>query len=1056
MPGYLPPDYIDNQAHTLAEVLPRIVRDLGQQEAAFASGFFNPKAWHYLKDALPLLHRFRLLLGRQPEITFPEDRLDLRRYFKQKLQGDLEDLPFDPEHLRLIESLIAFLKRDSVEVRLFREKFLHAKAYLFPQVAIVGSSNFTPSGFLDNSELNLVRKEEAVAKALLDWFEGKWTEAEDYKGTLIETLDASKFGGKPYTPYEVFIKALYEYFKDRLRPEDPERRLAIEFAEFQVEGLRDAKRLLDRHRGVLIADAVGLGKTYIGMGLLEHYTLGRRRPGYIPKAIIICPAQLRDTLWKPKLDEYGIKATILSQEEVGRKTFDWKRYRNVDMVLVDESHNFRNPGTNRYQNLLKLIATGKRAKLVTLMTATPINTSVWDLYHQIMLLTRGDDAYYREYGISNLRGFFQRVDKGAAELFDLLEETTVRRTRYDIKKRLEQGEKIIIGGQEVRFPERHLQPITYDLVGTYQGFYAEIARCVEALSLVSYNIEAFKKDRDQTNVDRNEALIGILKTLFLKRLESSIAAFEESVKRQQTFQQRFFDLLLQNKLLDSPSHRKILAVEQDEEREETMEEIIAGLPTVSVADYDLREIKNRVMADLKIFGSIIDRLDRIKRSVEDGTERDRKLERVKAVLAGELKGKKVLLFTYYQDTADYLFRSLTDDEEWLEKAGQPRLGLITGDTPTAQRERLIKQFAPISNTSDTTEEGKAEREALQREEISILISTDVLSEGQNLQDAGVLINYDLHWNPVRMIQRAGRIDRIGCLHPVLTIYNCFPEEGLEELLGLVERLQRRIAEIDRNVGLDASVLGEVVHPKSLEDLKRIKAADLRLLEELEQAAELASVEEMKFPLLLYLQALGEERVQEIPMGIHSGKVGPVQGTFLAFRAKDRHFWRFYPADGGEVVTEKRKLFKWIECRKDEPRVVPAHSIFEFLERATTEILQELKIREGTRKIRRPMTGPNLKFYNVLNTPELFAHLDEDVRARLNQVLQEVSLRPFERDPDLRKILDDYLATGDLETFIAQLDAYFTVHDLYQGVLEPLILEAITEADLRLICYELLA
>jgi superfamily II DNA or RNA helicase len=1057
MPVYLPPDYLDNtDQRNVAEALARIIRDWEQRELDVATGFFEPDAWRDLGAAFSLLHRLRLLLGKAPELEGTGwDRIDLRHYYRCKLQGDLEVLPFDREYASMVDSLLAFLRRDSVEVRLYRS-FLHAKAYIFPQLAIVGSSNLTAAGLNRKAELNLVRKEEAVAQALRrDWFENFWADAEDYKTDLIQALEASKFGTTPYIPFDVFIKALYEYFKERLTPEAPEAAVGVNLAAFQQEGLREAIRLLDRHQGCIIADAVGLGKTYIGMGLLEYYLLRKRRRGYIPRGLIVCPAQLRDLLWCSKLDEYGIKATIRSMEEMGRQDFDWKALNGYDFVLVDESHNFRNSGTGRYQNLNKLICTGKRDKYVVLMTATPINNTIWDLYHQVMLLARGSESYYREYGITNLNGFFKRVTEGAAELFDLLEESAIRRSRYDIKKRQAAGEKVILPGKgEIHFPERELRAIGYNLEQTYYGFYDEIANQIERLSLVSYNIEQFRKGRDEVVVERNNALIGIMKTTFLKRLESSLRAFEVSVRRQAKFQRRFFDLLQQDRLLDSPSHRKIIALEEEEEPAEAVEELIATLPEVSAADYDLAAIREHLETDLSIFSDLLTWIEIVREAAGGVAGQDAKLAAVKAELAGPLRGQKVLIFTYFQDTAKYLSDSLRDDEAWATQAGNPATSLITGSTPHQDRGHLVKRFAPVANTPET-EEGLRERRALQADELQILISTDVLSEGQNLQDAGVLVNYDLHWNPVRMIQRAGRIDRLGTPFETLTIYNCFPEEGLETLLRLVERLQRRIADIDRTVGLDASVLGEVIHPRSLEDLKRIKAGERQVLDELEQVAELVSTDEMKLPLILYLQSLGEQRVQEIPLGIHSGKRSPVAGTFFAFKARDRHFWRFYPADGGEPITDKRRIFKLIRCARDEPRIVPEHSIFDLLERATQDIFNELKALRATRKIRPPMTGLNRQFYHRLNQATLFEQVPDELRQRVSQVLMNVSLRPFQRDPTIKAIQAAVKDNGSMLALAEQLDAFFVENELYREVIEPTVLEQIQEQDLQLVCYEIL-
>jgi superfamily II DNA or RNA helicase len=1090
---FIPPDYIDNQKVSLHTVINRLITDLAQTEAAFASGYFEPAVWRLVGSALQQLVKFRLLLGRQPEITFSQnDLVDLREYYRYKLQSDLESLQYTSTQTRLIEELIAFLRRESVEVRLFEGPFLHAKSYIFPNVAIVGSSNFTPSGLSNNAELDLVSNSGFVAKALLDeWYDPKWAQSSDYKSELIEVLEASKFGSRAWTPYEVFIKTLHVYFQGRLAPLDLASRSGLDLASFQQEGLHEAIQLLDKHRGVFIADAVGLGKTFIGLGLLEHYLIGKRRRGSIPHGLVICPAQLKNTVWEPRLRDYQIAATVLSMEELGRQDFAWKAYRNTDFVLIDESHNFRNPGTRRYRNLFRLLSTGKRTKGVALLSATPINNTVWDLYHQVLLLTKGQEDYYRDIGISNLRGFFTRVDKNEADLFDLLEETTVRRSRLDIKRRQEAGEEVVIGGKEVRFPTRELAAITYDLDGTYAGFYNAIAADIERLTLVSYNIEQFRKGtQEQTTINRNNAIIGLLKTLFLKRLESSVSAFEASVRRQQEFQKRFYTTLVErNRLLDSTAYRQLTALMEklgglgDEEVDNlnvTVNDLLSELPVANAKQYDLGTIETCLKTDIDIFDGLIARLDRIRQRAQSGVLHDDKLEQTKAALASQLlKKQKILVFSYYEHTARYLYESLKKDTNWQTLAGSPTLALLTGRTMATERKAILERFAPHSNINHVEQPIKqAESKEIRPSsaEIDILISTDVLSEGQNLQDAGVLLNYDLHWNPVRMIQRAGRIDRIGSPHATLLIYNCFPEAELERLLGLVGRLQSRIAAIGRNLGNDASILGEVVTEKSLEQIKRLKGCDRQILEDLEaEEGEWLGGDEMRLPLLTYLQQLGEREVERIPMGIHSGRGSqPLRGIFFAFRARDHHIWRFYEVERGALkeppITDRRRLFRMIMCAPQEARVVPPFSIWPYLEKATQQILADLKQQQGSRRLRMPMSGLNLRLYNLLaphrsplppsdglwqESNDLEMEDEEQVVEKLLTMLQIVSFKPFERDPEMRSILNSYTSESNLDALIAELDAFAVEHELYAelNVTSPM-LDAIEAEDLELICYEL--
>jgi len=1068
---YHPPDYIDNITtdRQLREVLRRLLIEWGETELDIASGFFEPEVWRMLGDALKPLTAFRLLLGRPPEIVNPNEDaglVDLTRLYRDKLRTDLEDLPLTRDYAHLIDDLIAFLRRESVAVRFYRGDFLHAKAYLTPNAAIVGSSNFTPSGMTRKAELNLVQQTKAVIRDLRDnWFESMWEHSTDQKDALIDTLAESKFGGARWTPHDVFIKVLYEYFKDRLVIDALESRLGVELASFQQEGLREAIRLIDRHGGVIVSDAVGLGKTYIGMGLLEHYVLGKRRKGFIPRGLVICPAQLRDLVWEPKLNEYGIKCDVISQEALGRADSDWKSLNAYDVVLIDESHNFRNPGTGRYQNLMKLLGTGNPNKIVVLMTATPINNGIWDLYHQVAFLTRGQDSFFAEYGIRNLKGFFKAIQEGSADIFVLLEQVMVRRSRQDVKQRQAAGEEIRLPGKGIiKFPERSLHSIDYDLDATYDGFYERIVTLIDSLALVSFNIESYRRDNTESaevkhEVQASEALIGILKTLYLKRLESSLEAFAISIQRQKAFQERFVRLLTAGRLLDPKTNRKLIALEADADTLPTdIDALIDTLPEIDSSDYDLKRIRRDLEFDLNTLDRMLVMLERVQR-ISDATKRDAKLAEVQRLLGGDLHDQKTLVFSYYHDTAVYVYRQLISDTSWaVGWSHPPVIALINGSTKSDQRERIVRRFAPVANTPP----GEPSLISDAEPEIDILISTDVLSEGQNLQDAGVILNYDLHWTPIRMIQRAGRIDRLGTEFEQLAIYNCFPQKGLENLLRLVQRLQDRIRAIDMTVGLDASVLGEVIGTRSLEQLRKLRLGDVSIMDELERENELVSTDEMKFPLMLYLQQVGMDRIRAIPRGIGSGigKTIPPRptGVFFAFQAGDRHFWRLYAADG-EIIQDRRRLFHYLKMPPDEPRLMPkGFEVFDLLDKATQSVLQEINSVIRAQRVAPKLSGLNLELSTALTQSSLFDNLEGDtlqaIRERVQSVVSNVPLDAFRRDKALKKIRDQYKQTQSQPLLIEALDEFFIENELYRDVVEPkTTLEQIRDEELHLIAYE---
>lgn len=1059
MPLYIP-DYTDNERNLLLAVLDSLISEYQERNLDVATGFFSPEAWGLLKDSLSQLEAFRLMIGKELEASQPKEGLDLAKHYRKLIRSDLETATYTPQRVAVIDSLIAFLRREEVDVKLFDDPFLHAKAYIFDNYSLVGSSNLTVNGLRHNSELNLVNKNRAVAQDMrVNWFNRFWERATPYKDELIDVLDKSKFGSYQYSPFDLFIKVLFENFRDSISPEDTSQQ-AVELAAFQQEGFRLARSLLDRHGSVMVADAVGLGKTYLGLSILEEYVINRRRPGYVPRALVVCPAQLEDLVWEPRLQEFGIAARIVSMESMGREDFNWKAYLDVDVIVVDESHNFRKASTGRYQNLMRIVGSGKPDKKIALLTATPVNNNVFDMYYQVRLMARGRDDFYREQGISSLLMFFKRLAVGAGEFYDLVEHTLVRRSRRDVKRRQEQGEKVVISGREIRFPERTLHRIDYSLFDQLGGFYEGFVQRIENLNLVAYNLERYKRDADDTEVKKREALAGIFKTNFLKRLESSLQAFVTSVDNQQRFQQRFYDLFVEGRLLDAGTQRKLeqilrLLDTEDESGQDAqqrrLEQVLSSLPVVERKDYRIAEMEGHIRADLAALEWMRERVRVLLESQSDA-----KLSTLKQTLM-DLKGEKVIVFSYYHDTARYLYDGLKNDSTWMQEAGEPPIAVISG-TATKKQERklIVERFAPKANRGDMTDELFAERLA---DPVQLLISTDVLSEGQNLQDAGYLINADLHWNPVRMIQRAGRIDRLGSDFEKLHIYNVFPEAGLEELLGLVDRLETRIRDIDRTVGLDASVLGEVISGKSFDELRRIRALDASIIDELEGESELADGDELRLPLVAALQAIGQDYVDSLPMGIHSAKPMPegAKGVFIALKAREQVYWRVFDLEGdGAPLTSKRSIFRLIRTRQDAPRSVDPKSIeiFPFIERAVNHVLKGVKRETKRQAFKAPLTGVAKELYGILSDIFVAQALEETLHKRLLSTVENRSFAAFERDPELKAIVEGYGAQQDVKIFAQELDAFFALNQLHiEQDTRKEMLRTLQAEDITLIGYE---
>ncbi len=1128
------PYVIDNIAYRLADVLNDLLQREQGQQVDIATAYFSIRGFEQLRDTLPGVRRLRLLLGDNPLDS--DDigvRPDSTAYLRHELNAEpLKEatLRLVEELIRFLRrddvDVRLYLGHDPAQKG--RRSFLHAKCYLFyggqrdqqalfdylnPLVGIVGSSNFTGPGLVSNRELNLVHKtlleasevddpearnevshhaatrlntsitvdnqrllkSEVGARAIMDlsrWYEEQWQRGIDYKDQLIELLENSKFGGREYTPYEIYMKALYEYFKGDLDSDQapPATRSAVELAEFQEDAVRKARRILAQYDGVIVADSVGLGKTWIGKKLMEDYAYHQRQ-----KALVICPASLKP-MWENELRSAAISAYVITQERLGTDEFDMHEVADADVILVDEAHNFRNKRAKRYFQLETILAangrrgrSGGRKKLI-LLTATPINNNIFDLYNQINLFTGNDRTYFASAGIGDLYKYFlaarrDSIEQGSIRIFNLLEEVVIRRTRQFIRRAYPEA---MIRGKQISWPQRRLHTIEYDLQATYEGFYKDIVRRIESLNLAHYSLEGYKrseKEQDDFELGRQVALVGIFKSRFLKRLESSIEAFRISIRRALEFVKTFAEYVQDGIVLDAASFQVAMRLlENDEEdiddatpvsRASALDEnaaarrIVDELPRLDAAKYDRRRLHRALQEDIDALSDIWHDIKAI------DIHHDAKLQRLKMLLETDLRGQKVIVFTYYKDTARYVYGALTGEENsaWRNSLSDPNIRRIDSSVKTSDRGRIVAQFAPVAN-------GHPEYAGTQQE-VDLLIATDVLSEGHNLQDCGYLLNYDLHWNPTRMVQRAGRIDRLGSAFPELSIYNMFPERALEELLGLVRSLTAKIDVINQTGFLDASVLGEVVTPRDFNTLKRIAAEDTTVIEEQESFLELASSESLMAELQKVLSTDAQRWLTDLDDGIHSGlERHNAKGMFFYFTAPrdggKAHFWRYYDLETRKIIDNRYQIMQLIACSPDTPRFPPPYhevDVFEVQEKIIASILGDVEQQEVSVIVNKPVAEEQTLASQVLqaqlNNPCFDRTELRDLRKFLKQPLIGAGVQR------LRKALQTYSGSNEALILVE------TVRELRQsqgelssnGSSEKKSSNRISRDDLRLVCYE---
>lgn len=905
---------------------------------AIATAYFNPAGFGLLAGELEQAGAVRLLLGAEP--TDVVDGVPVRRLAEGRpprrgaapeIKRALEDheraveedrnlLGFTREADASARRLVRWLdEHPNVEVRRYEAGFLHGKAFLVETAkhgVMAGSSNFTYAGLAKNNELNLARYEPTPVERVSDWFDTQWDAAEPYD---LAGLYRARW--QPHQPWDIFLRMLFENYGDDLDEATKGSNLGL--TGFQADGVWRAKRILDRRRGVIVADEVGLGKTFIAGELIYEATVVRRQ-----KVLIICPATLRDSTWNPFLREMNLRADVLSFEQLvaeiehaGLKTSTLQSLDQYAMVVIDEAHAFRNNATLRADALHRLVDATHPKDLV-LLTATPVNNSLEDLYSLIMYFARNDHAF-ADVDIPSLRAYFNDAlatdpdDLTAQQLFDVLDATTVRRTRRFVKNHY-QGDKVRIKGveQTIKFPQCDVRRVDYDFTGVLPSIFDDLAIALgagltdeelgtdgviladpgEILSMARYVPSRFLLNGDTEQYQTQNA--GLLRSALLKRFESSAHSFRLTVERMIASHQAFLDAIANGYVLKGDELKDFQSAGA-EGADDFMDDLDDPDGDKTVASYDVGALGAAVEADVEI-------LDKFRKEVSTVTaENDPKiaalvdeLAEIAALASAEGIGdadirnkRKTLVFTYYADTAYYLADALQE-----RIANDPRLAAYqnrwanVSDTEERSRAALIAGFAP--ETAGTGNEVDV---------YDLLITTDVLAEGVNLQQAANIVNYDLPWNPMKLTQRHGRIDRIGSLHERVFVRCFFPDVGLDRFLGLEERLQRKLKQAAAAVGIGHVLPGIDPVERSItetrERIDQLRAEESDLFDEAGSAA-LSGEEYRRRLTLAFKYAPTKTRILRLPWGAGTGleRAGAEPGFVFCAKVADwpKPIYRYIP------------------------------------------------------------------------------------------------------------------------------------------------------------------
>ena len=820
----------------------------GARKFSIVSAYFSIYGFELLADKMADVPEARFLFGDPSSVDDLDPGDKGAKAFNLAERGLVPNQTLTQKYLAL--KCAEWVKSDGVTVRSAkRSNFLHGKMYLTGGAGVVGSSNFTKNGLggsdRPNLEINLAITDAALLSELQEWFDDLWADERLTGDVKQQILDALNRIGKDHAPEFIYFKTLYELFKDKIDAQlDSDQQLKdhhlYESAiwntlyEFQKDGVRSVIARLQQHNGCILADSVGLGKTYTALAVIKYYELRNER------VLVLCPSRLRQN-WalypvykahsaNPFIEDRFVY-TILSHTDLSREggmsdgidlgNFNWGAF---DLIVIDESHNFRNDAGRRYERLLNdIIKAGGRTK-VLMLSATPVNTSLIDLRNQVYLMTERNEAHFREsLGVGNVgnvmsvaqREFKQweaeqpkqgKADKAkllerlGADFLRLLDGMSISRSRRQITQ-FYAAEMERIG----QFP-RHARPENFypstDLRGDLS--YEQLAVQIRSFTLSIYRpsdylvdkarqleLEMERKERNFNQRDREHFLVGMILTNFLKRLESS--PYSLSLTLERTI--RKMDGLLER--IDAYERRgddqgdlgDNLPDEEDDDEE--------FLINRARHPYHLRQLElHRWKADIAQDRAALAAAWEKVRAITP--ERDGKLQQMRKALrrraespSTDMDGRpnrKTLVFTTFKDTAEYLYDNLESDAKELGL----RVAMVSGDATrtasgSADFNAILTNFAPVARGRNADSPGP---------DIDLLIATDCISEGQNLQDCDTVFNYDIHWNPVRLIQRFGRIDRIGSRNAAVHMVNYWPTRDMDAYLKLENRVMARMALVD--------------------------------------------------------------------------------------------------------------------------------------------------------------------------------------------------------------------------------------------------------------------
>lgn len=942
-------------------------------------GYFRTSGFFRMYESMQSVEKIRILVGLNVDrftVKIIDRMKEEAKYasisakegteiFSEEIETEFEKTPDSESVEKGVRVFIDWLKSGKLEMRMYTEAPIHAKVYIMrkdplkvPDMfgsVITGSSNFSEAGLRNNLEFNVELKDSADVKFALNRFESLWAKGVDIRDAYIESVEQRTWLRGDITPYELYLKTLYEFFKEEINSDKENFQTLLPDGymrlQYQIDAVMQARQKLEAYNGVFISDVVGLGKTYICAMLANSFN----RNAY---KLIICPPVLVD-YWRSVLQEFDVSRCDVESlgklDKINAKGTDKYQY-----VFVDEAHRFRNSGTDSFTELHQIC----RGKKVILISATPINNYTSDIEHQLYLFQNKQSGTIN--GIRNLDGFFRGLDsslrkfpKGTPEYMQqlranseiirdrLLREIMIRRTRSEIAKYYADDLK----KQGLTFPAvGNPGQIIYTFDEHTDEVFTETIEEIKSFKYARYTPLLYLKDKNKyaTLLAGQHNMSGFMKGVLVKRLESSFYAFRKTLSRFIESYERFIQMYesgtvyvgkIKNlyDMLDNGDDDKLMyLIEQGELWKFKSEEFSTAF---------IRDLRSD-LAQLKTWQSLWGLI-----------KTDPKLAEFKKTLTTNpvIKNKKAIIFTESMETAEYLYEKLGD-------LYGDRVVYYSGQSSMALKAEIEDSFNPKNKDKNN-------------DKYDLLITTDVLSEGINLHRANVLINYDLPWNPTRIMQRVGRINRVGTEFDRIYVFNFFPTAQSKRQMPLEERILEKLQAFHDTLGEDIKYLSEEeqVSPKKLfDDLNKNLDDD----------------EESHNPELAYLAVIRQirdnnphlfEKVKRLPKKCKTGKLSDKVGATgtISFIRKGALKTFFLCTDTEPKQLTFMEAIGYIEAQPQEKQIQVGSDYYGQLS-LNDSAFDDMVVEDVAVSVEKPMhTGNDAKVIRLLKAIKNEPRLTDD-------------------------------------------------------------------------------